>query len=98
MEAKKLEIERLKEALNDENLMKVTTLCIKVGNSYMITDRSGSESNLFMPINETFIRNFIDEYHHVYQYFLGQLFIIKGDVDYHLVNNKGNRKVLIFIL
>lgn len=98
MEAKKLQIEELKEALNDENLMKVTTLCIKVGNSYMITDKSGSKNNVFLPMSEVFIRDFIREYHHVYQYVFGELSIVKGDIDYKLVNNKGNRKVAIFII
>lgn len=91
-------VKQIKDLLGDEHLMKVTTMAISNGNHYMITDKSGIRTNVLLPKNQLIIDRFCTPYHHVFAYRSGEILILKGEVPYHVVSNKGNRRVAFFIL
>lgn len=91
--------EQLKELLNDSSLLKVNAIAISVGKFYMITDRTFEHSRVYLPKNQTIINRFCRQYDHVYALNkMGEILIMKGDIPYSLVSNRGNRKVAVFVL
>lgn len=91
--------ERLKHLLNDKSLLKVNAIAISVGKFYMLTDRTFENKRVYLPKNQVIINRFNRQYDHIYALTkMGEIIILKGDIPYKLVSNKGNRKVAIFIL